>query len=269
VKNFIILFIVILSTNLFSQNWLRVDSIFAVSGVTVKSFSAPEFADLNNDGNPDLILGNIDDAADFFWNNSHSFPTTFSKDTSILYTIYNSGQINTNSDYPTFVDLDGDTDLDLVIGGYNGLRYYENKGTISSPDFIIADGIFDLVNSEIGSDAQPAFVDIDDDGDFDLFVGIGESLMGGPDPGITIAYRNTGTAGVPIFTLDNTLVTGIPDIGLNSYPTFVDLDNDEDYDLVFGRDLQTLVYFRNTGTKQSPVWTQNTTLFSGVETTTY
>lgn len=65
-KNFIILFIVILSTSLFSQNWLKVDSIFAVSGVTVKSFSAPEFADLNNDGNPDLILGNIDDAADFF-----------------------------------------------------------------------------------------------------------------------------------------------------------------------------------------------------------
>ena len=268
-KHLVIFLVVILSSNLFSQNWLKVDSIFAVSGVTVKSFSAPEFADLNNDGNPDLILGNIDDAADFFWNNSHSFPTTFSKDTSVLYTIYNSGQINTNSDYPTFVDIDGDTDLDLVIGGYNGLRYYLNNGTITSPDFIIADGIFDIVNSEIGSDAQPAFVDIDDDGDFDLFAGIGESLMGGPTPGITIGFRNTGTATVPMFTLDNTIVTGIPDIGLNSYPTFADLDNDEDYDLVFGRDLQTLVYYRNTGTKQSPVWTQNTTTFSGVETTTY
>ena len=70
-KKFITLLIVLSSANLFSQNWLKVDSIFAVSGVTVKSFSAPEFADLNNDGNPDLILGNIDDAADFFWNNSH------------------------------------------------------------------------------------------------------------------------------------------------------------------------------------------------------
>jgi len=260
---------VFLVSNIYSQNWLKVDSIFAVSGVTVKSFSAPEFADLNNDGNPDLILGNIDDASDFFWNNSHSFPTTFSKDTSVLYNVYNSGQINTNSDYPTFVDLDNDNDLDLVIGGYNVLRYYENTGTISSPYFIIADGIFDVVNSEIGSDAQPAFVDIDDDGDLDLFAGIGESLTGGPDPGITMGYRNTGTAAVPQFTFDNTLVAGIPDIGLNSYPTFVDLDNDEDYDLVFGRDLQTLVYYRNTGTKQNPVWTQNTTTFSSVEATTY
>lgn len=115
-KNLVVLLFTFSAINLFSQNWLKVDSIFAVSGVTVKSFSAPEFADLNNDGNPDLILGNIDDAADFFWNNSHTFPTTFSKDTSVLYNIYNSGQTNTNSDYPTLIDLDNDNDLDLVIG---------------------------------------------------------------------------------------------------------------------------------------------------------
>lgn len=268
-KNLVLLLLVLFAGSLFSQNWLKVDSIFAVSGVTVQNFSAPEFADLNNDGNPDLILGNIADAADFFWNNSHNFPTTFTKDASVLANVYGGGQTNTNSDYPTFVDLTGNGVIDLVIGGYNGLRFYFNNGTTTAPDFIPANGIFDLVNLEIGSDAQPAFIDIDDDGDFDLFVGIGESLLGGPEPGITMAFRNTGTASVPAFTLDNTLVTGIPDIGLNSYPTFVDLDNDEDYDLVFGRDLQTLVYYRNTGTKQSPVWTQNTTTFSGVETSTY
>jgi len=88
-KKLFVLFAILSSTNLFPQNWLKVDSIFAVSGVTVQNFSDPDFADLNNDGNPDLILGNIADAADFFWNNSHDFPTTFSKDTSLLYNIYN------------------------------------------------------------------------------------------------------------------------------------------------------------------------------------
>ena len=159
--------------------------------------------------------------------------------------------------------------LDLVIGGYNGLRYYQNIGTIYLPEFVAVDTIFTDVNSQIGSDAQPAFIDIDDDGDLDLFIGTGESLSGGPEPGITMGFRNTGTATIPQFTLDNTLVTGIPDIGRNSYPAFADLDNDEDYDLLIGRDLQTLVYYRNTGTKQSPVWTQNASTFSGVESTTY
>ena len=70
-KKLIMFFIILTSTNLFSQNWLKVDSVFSVSGVTVKSFSTPEFADLNNDGNLDLIIGNLDDVADFFWNNSH------------------------------------------------------------------------------------------------------------------------------------------------------------------------------------------------------
>ena len=53
----VILLVVISSINLLSQNWLKVDSVFSVSGVTVKSFSAPEFADLNNDGNYSILLG--------------------------------------------------------------------------------------------------------------------------------------------------------------------------------------------------------------------
>ena len=268
-KKTLLLFIVFISTNLFAQNWLRVDSVFAVSGVTVKSFSAPEFADLNNDGNLDLIIGNLDDVADFFWSNSNLFPSTYTKDATVLENIYKTGQTQTNAAYPTLIDLDGDSVLDLVIGGYNGLRYYKNSGTISSPDFFSVDTVFTDVNTLIGTDPQPAFVDIDGDGDLDLFVGIGESLMGGPDPGITMGFRNTGTAANPQFTFDNSLVVGIPDIGLNSYPTFADLDNDGDYDLLFGRDLQTFVYFKNTGTNQSPIWTQNSTTFNGVETTTY
>lgn len=268
-KKFLLFIVFFISSNLFAQNWLYVDSVFNVSGVSVGNFSAPYFADLNNDGYLDLILGSIGDEAEFFWSNPQPFPTTFVKDNSVLENIYAGGIAGTNADYPTLVDLDGDGDLDLIIGGYNGLLYYENVGTIYSPQFEAGDTIFVDVNLLIGTDPKPAFVDIDDDGDFDLFVGIGESILGGPEAGITMGFRNTGTSTNPVFTLDNSLVTGISDIGLNAYPAFADIDGDGDYDLLFGRDLQTLVYYRNTGTKQSPVWTINATVFGGVESNTY
>ena len=251
------------------QNWLKVDSVFNPTGVGVKNFSAPAFADLNNDGNLDLILGTIDDQADFYWNNSHSFPTTFTKDPEVLSYIYSDNSLPKNADYPVFTDLDADGIIDLVIGGYNGLLFYKNGGSISEPDFLEGELIFNDVNSQIGTDAKPAFVDIDNDGDLDLFVGIGESLLGGPTAGITMSFRNTGTASTPVFTLDNALSTGISDIGLNAYPTFADLDNDGDYDLLLGRDLQSLVYYKNTGNKESPVWTNASTIFSSIENKTY
>jgi len=268
-KKYLILSLLFSALTINSQNWQKIDSVFNVSGVGVKSFSAPVFADLNNDGNLDLLLGNIDDEADFFWNKSHSFPSSFYKDPDVLAYIYSDNSLPKNSDYPVFADLDGDGITDLVIGGYNGLLYYKNAGTISEPDFMEGDTIFNYVNTQIGTDAKPAFVDIDNDGDLDLFVGIGESLFGGPTAGITISFRNTGTIKKPVFTLDNSLSSGIADIGLNAYPTFADLDNDGDYDLLFGRDLQSLVYYKNTGTKENPTWTTSSALFSSVETKTY
>ena len=258
-----------LSINIYPQNWLKVDSVFSVSGVTVKNFSAPFFTDIDNDGNLDLFLGNIDDKVDFFHNNSNQFPTTFSKDTSLLWDIYSGGLINTNSDYPVLADLDNDSDFDLIIGGYYGLLYYENIGTISSPDFIKNDSIFGNVNAQIGGDPKPAFIDLDNDGDLDLLVGIGESFVPGPEPGLTLGFRNNGTAQEPEYDLDTTLVIGIPDVGLNSYPSFADLDNDEDYDLLIGRDGSALFYYKNTGTKTNPIWTRETSTFASVETSTY
>src|SRR5215468_8029904 len=37
---------------------------------------------------------------------------------------------------PVFADLDRDGDLDLVFSDGNALRYFENTGTASSPDFV-------------------------------------------------------------------------------------------------------------------------------------
>ena len=262
--------VILLFQNTYSQNWLKIDSIFSPSGVTLKAFSAPAFGDLDSDGDYDLVLGSIGDKADYFQNVTTELPSTFRKDTSMLYTIYAGGLQFTNADYPSLNDLDNDNDLDLVIGGYNGLLFYKNLGDSLNPIWEKVDSIFSSsVNPQIGSDARQAFADLDADGDLDLLVGIGESLLGGPTPGLTFGFRNIGTPANPIFSRDDNLVIGIPDVGLNSYPALVDLDNDNDYDLLIGRDLSSLVYYKNTGTPISPIWTREFTTFSGVESTNY
>lgn len=265
---YLLCFFLFLSGNLLAQNWLQVDSVFAISGVTVKGFSAPSFGDINNDGKIDLFLGNIGDKTDFFWNNTVDFPSTFTKDTSLLFNIYSGGLINTNADYPYLLDFDGDSDLDLIIGGNYGLIYYENIGSISSAQFEKNDTIFSNVNTQIGGDPKPAFGDLDNDGDYDLLVGTGISYLG-PADGLTIGFRNTGNNLQPNFILDNTLASGIPDVGYNSYPALVDIENDGDLDLLIGRDGGAVFYYKNTGSPSAPIWTREYTTFANVEATTY
>jgi len=267
-NKYILLFVFFCSFILSAQNWLQVDSVFAPDGVTVQSFSAPVFADIDNDNDLDLFMGNINLRVEFFRNIGTQAAPFYQKDTSLLSSIYANGYQYTNSDYPAIVDINGDSLLDLTIGGYSGILLYLNRGTKTQPVWEQDAAIFAGVNSQIGSDARQAFVDIDNDGDMDLYVGIGESLLGGPNPGNTMSFRNTGTPQSPVFTLDNTI--GISaDIGLNSYPAFADLNNDGDFDMLLGRDLASFAYYQNTGTPQAPVWQSNGSLFSGIEGTRY
>lgn len=269
-NKFVIIFIFLFSCNLsFAQIWQKVDSVFSPSGVTVNSFSAPYFCDLDGDGDFDLILGNTSlSRIKYFQNTGTKFQPNFKEDTSMFSSIYASGYMGTNSYYPVTCDLDGDGDFDLIIGGYNGLLFYNNIGDSTFPIWQKIDTVFPGVNSQIGTDAKPEFADLDRDGDLDLLVGIGESLFGGPTAGITMGFRNTGSKSVPKFIKDNALVLDLPDAGLNSYPALADLDSDGDSELLLGRDISSLLYYANTGTT-NPQWTRNTTRFAMVETKTY
>jgi large repetitive protein len=152
---------------------------------------------------------------------------------------------------PAFVDLDGDGDLDLVLGErVGGLPAWRNTGTAAAPVFTALSGTDNPFNEiDVGNYSAPAFVDLDGDGDLDL--------VSGAALGTLQAWRNTGTASAPVFSAlsgsDNPF-NGI-DVGMYSAPAFVDLDGDGDLDLVSGEREGGLPAWRNTGTASAPVFT--------------
>ncbi|MFH0758939.1 MAG: FG-GAP-like repeat-containing protein, partial [Bacteroidota bacterium] len=143
---------------------------------------------------------------------------------------------------PFFVDIDNDNDMDLFVGESEGnIYYYRNNGTISSPSYELVTNKFENINT--GDDSAVEFVDIDNDGDYDLFVG-------GNHKGLKY-YKNVGDSNNFEFELISDNFEGLGKLGGNTtYSSFVDIDNDSDYDLFLSyRD--NLFYYKNIGTPEN------------------
>lgn len=91
--------------------------------------------------------------------------------------------------------------------------------------------------TDVGTDSVPTFVDIDDDGDLDAF--IGEAF------GETYYFENTGTITNPAFADPITDPFGLTDVISRSAPAFADIDNDGDLDAFIGEDDGETFYFEN------------------------
>ncbi len=150
---------------------------------------------------------------------------------------------------PVFVDIDNDCDKDLFVGNAAGyILYFKNVGTASAPTFVQQTNFANPMNGfNVGSNAKPAFVDIDADGDMDCFVGAGD--------GKVHAFKNTGTILAPVFVEisgpNTNFFLGNPfdgeDVGANASPAFLDFDNDGDFDCFVSSSSSTnsIHYFRN------------------------
>ncbi len=212
--------------------------------IDIGAETIPTFADLDADGDLDLLLSNKIEADAF--------------DTAAIYHFENQGgagdpdfvlrgrlDITGRFHYaPAIADLDADGDLDMLAGTWNkGIAYFRNDGSPASPAFtLVQDGYVKLTR---GSNSTPALVDIDADGDMDLFVG--------ESSGDLNFYRNVGDAAEPAFELVSDKFEGI-DVGRRSTPTFADLDMDGDMDLIVGREGRSAQLFRNNGTAQLPLF---------------
>lgn len=131
-------------------------------------------------------------------------------------------------------DIDADGDPDLLLGFTPGagpvLRLYRNDGARFT-DITAASGLI----VETGAVRQPAFIDVDGDGDLDLFVAFRDRA--------NMLYRNTGG----LFT-DVAASVGLADARKSVGAVWFDYQQDGDLDLyVANQDGDANGFFRNDG----------------------
>ena len=214
--------------------------------------SSPVFVDIDADGDFDLFMGSekfSGGSLHFFENTGTNKNPSFLLVDSVYFGIEGDLTIT-----PSFGDLDGDGDYDLIIGEFLGrFSYYENTGNSTFPDFHLVEELKDTSGNfiNIGNYARPLLIDVDNDGDLDL-------VTGGFNGQIRL-YRNIGTANNYIFARDTSYFSSL-DVGDNSVPFLIDYDDDGDYDLFTGSDsvsvgnIGNIFYYRNDGNNINPVW---------------
>jgi len=191
------------------------DSSFLVGEMLdIGSGARPTLCDLDFDGDFDLVVGGKGAyLAPGTYQSKLQLFTNIGSNTSPSFELTNSdlgnaGFNNLGEDLsPTFGDLDGDLDPDLLVGAQNGfIYYYENTGGILSPIFTYKGA---LQGIDVGNNSTPSLGDLDGDGDLDLVIG--------NESGTVAYYIKTGVF-PNIFTLEESSWAGI-DMSSSSAPS--------------------------------------------------
>jgi len=183
------------------KNFLQDDMIDVGSG------AYPVLADYDGDGLSDLFIANFGyyiyswySAGAFlnsvYWSKISLFKNTGTisnpEFTRITTNFEDLDELKIRGIFPTFSDIDGDNDDDMIIGYENGtLMFFENiAGPGQQMDF--APPVDNYQGIDVGKFSTPQLVDLSSDGLIDLAIG--------EEDGNLNYYENTGTSSNPVFS---------------------------------------------------------------------
>ncbi len=205
--------------------------------------------DIDNDGDIDVFVARGDLGANLLYINEGG---TFSEGAAAAGLAFTQGP-NTNGRHsgPTFGDLDGDGDLDLLLGGLEGgpMKLFANDGTGRFTDVSAGSG-FDLASAD--HTISMALGDYDADGDLDVLMAHWGTPRDPVIPGETeTLWRNDSVPGSMSFTpvsatsgvaglLAFDLPQGVlgPNFDYTFAPGFADIDGDRDLDILMVSDFR-------------------------------
>ncbi|MDX1700660.1 MAG: VCBS repeat-containing protein, partial [Melioribacteraceae bacterium] len=236
-KNFYSAIIVIISLSVSTaQNYTEIlDGGWGSAAYGCK----PAVIDLDNDGLLDLIVG------EYLGNISHYEQDGISS-TDFVFQSYLIDQLVIGKfTAPSFIDLDNDDLIDMIIGEQSGNLNHFEQDEINSLNFILVSEYFNEI--DVGGGSRPTFADIDNNGLLDMLIGHNAGI---------ISHYQQDTINSNSFVLISDSLSGI-DIGKWSTPTIIDLDEDDFLDLIVGSSSGVIYHF-----EQDEINSLNFTLIS-------
>ncbi|MFD3001383.1 T9SS type A sorting domain-containing protein [Pontibacter toksunensis] len=195
----------------------------------------PAFADMDADGDMDMLVGNATAFRDGRYSAALHFYLNTGTANSPAFELVTKDYLGLQSQQlssikPAFVDMNGDGAADLVLtfkdiqANATRITYIANKALRGQAAVY---SFADLKTvQDVQADASPAFADIDDDGDPDMLLGMSDGSLS--------FYRNTGNAASTVYALEKAAFGGIVTDFTRRYlyPAVADVDGNGIPDLL-------------------------------------